>query len=164
MPMRRLGSLALVLAVLVLPLVTGVAMADNAPDHLHVDVRHLNCQQLQVSGYELPKRTRLELRYVDAGTGRPLGTTTVRTEADGRFATKSGVPLNGVRTIRVLVQRSGSSRPLAFGEEAIQDRCRLPFTGPHETLLLTLIGITALLLGSTLLLGTSRRGRHLVSH
>jgi hypothetical protein len=164
--MRRLAHLILrplaVAAASLALLPAGAALADNGPDHLHLDVRHVGCEQVQVSGHQLPKRARLELRYLDAEDGRRLDTTTVRTAADGRLVADRTMPLNGVRTIRVQVHPAGSGTPLAFGEETIQGECRLPFTGSRELLLLGLAA-AALLLGAGALSRTPYPGRHLLA-
>ena len=159
--MRRLRTLLLpdvTLALLLAP--AGLPAAAQGPDHLHLDVRHVDCGRLEVSGFHLPGGSQLDLRYVDAGTSRVLHQASARTSPTGRLVTGARVSLNGVETVRVLVSRSGSARSFAFGEQTIAERCRLPFTGPRSGPL-AVLGAASILAGLMLLAGVASRGRHL---
>jgi hypothetical protein len=152
------GALLLALAVL---LAIPSAAAAQRPDHLHLDVRNIGCDRVEVSGFELPADAQLALRYTDAGSGRVLHTTSVRTGPDGRLTSSAKVSLAGVRTLQVGVVRPGQAQPSVFGETMVAQRCRLPFTGPTTDRVLLLTGLTAALLGAAALVATTAtRGRH----
>ena len=52
--------------------VLGAGPAAAQPDHLHADLSLVGCGTLQATGFELPKHTRLDLRFENAANGALL--------------------------------------------------------------------------------------------
>ena len=149
----------MLLSALLLALAVPSAAAQR-PDHLHLDVANVGCGRVDVSGFELPERARLSLRYIDADSGRVLHRATARSGPDGRLVFSAKVSLAGVRTIQVEVVPPGRTEPSLFGETLVGQHCPLPLTGPSSGVVLLLGGILAALLGAALVIGTTQRGRH----
>ena len=97
-------------AVLVLALL-GAGPVAAQPDHLHADLFLVSCGTLQATGFELPKQTRLDLRFENAANGVLLHKVAITTDADGSMAVKAKVPLTGVKTVRMEVERPGAAKP-----------------------------------------------------
>jgi hypothetical protein len=157
--MRWLRFPPVVGAVLLLGLL-GAGPAGAQPDHLHVDLSLVSCGTLQVTGFELPKRTRLELRFENAANGATLHEQAITTGADGAIALKAKVPLTGVKAVRLEVGRTGSAKPFAFSEMTIAGPCPLPFTGPARAPSLVGLAVVLLVAGSVLVRTSAYRGRH----
>ena len=102
------------------------------PDHLHADLSLVGCGTLQATGFELPKRTKLDLRFENAANGALLHEVAVTTDAQGSIALKAKVPLTGVKTVRMEIARPGDAKPFAFSEMTLAGPCPLPFTGPSR--------------------------------
>jgi hypothetical protein len=114
------------------------------PDHLHADLALVSCGTLQVTGFELPAGTRLDIRFENAANDATLHRASVTTGADGAMALRAKVPLTGVKAVRMTISRPGGAKPFAFSELTIPGECPLPFTGPAR--LPTLAGVAAALL------------------
>jgi hypothetical protein len=145
---------------MLLGLLAGPAAAQQGPDHLHVDLSLVSCGTLKASGAHLPRSTRLDLGFVNAANGVVLRRATVPTGADGSLALDAVLPLEGVRTVRMTVSRSGASRPFAFSELGIPGACPLPFTGPARAPATATSALALLLGGALLVSATAYRGRH----
>jgi hypothetical protein len=131
------------------------------PDHLHVDLALVGCGTVQATGFELPARARLDLRFENAANDVTLRRTTVTTGADGTMTLKAKLPLTGVRTVRLTVTRSGATRAFAFSELGISGPCPLPFTGPARWPTLAGLALGLLAAGALLVrLSTHHPGRH----
>jgi hypothetical protein len=158
--MRRLrfplvASAALLLGVL------GAGPAAAQPDHLHLDLTLVACGTVQATGFHLPESAELDVRVQDGASGRTLKRTTVTTDKDGALVLKAaGVPLQGVRTVRVSLARPGAAKPFAFSELSISGACPLPFTGPARAPAMTALGLCLLVAGAALLRASAYRGRH----
>jgi len=146
-------------AVLLLGLL-GAGPAAAQPDHLHVDLALVGCGTLKATGFELPAGSKLDIRFLNASTGRTLRQQTVTSGADGSLSLDAKVPLTGVRTVRMTVARPGADKPFAFSELTVPGVCPLPFTGPARWPTLAGLGLT-LIVGGSMLVGMSAyRGRH----
>jgi hypothetical protein len=158
--MRRLrfplvASAALLLGVL------GAGPAAAQPDHLHLDLTLVACGTVQATGFHLPESAKLDVRVQDGASGRTLKRTTVTTDKDGALVLKAaGVPLQGVRTVRVSLARPGAAKPFAFSELSISGACPLPFTGPARAPAMTALGLCLLVAGAALLRASAYRGRY----
>jgi hypothetical protein len=160
--MRWLRVPPVVGAVLLLGL-CWAAPAAAQPDHLHVDLALVGCGTVQATGFELPARARLDLRFVNAANDVTLRRATVTTGADGTMTLKAEVPLTGVKTVRMTVTRSGATEAFAFSELGISGPCPLPFTGPARWPTLAGLGLGLLAAGALLVrLSGHRPGRHTV--
>jgi hypothetical protein len=53
---------------------------------------------VQATGFKLPERARLQLRFEDVANGAVLHQQTVTTDADGSLVLKAKVPLTGSTT------------------------------------------------------------------
>ena len=146
-------------AVLLLGLL-GAGPAAAQPDHLHADLSLVSCGTLQATGFELPKSTRLDLRFENAANGALLHQAAVTTDAEGSLALKAKVPLTGVRSVRMEVAQPGAAKPFAFSELTIAGPCPLPFTGPARAPALTGLALCLLVAGSVLVRMSAYRGRH----
>jgi hypothetical protein len=138
----------------------GAAPAVAQPDHLHLDLSLVSCGTLQATGFEMPKETRLDLRFVNAANGATLHRDTPTTDADGALAVTAKVELAGVRTVRLSVTRPGEDKPFAFSEMTIPGECPLPFTGPTRWPTLTGLALALIVAGAALLRLSASRGRH----
>ena len=158
--MRRLSSPLVAGAALLLGLL-GAGPAAAQPDHLHLDLTLVACGTLQATGFRLPERAQLDVRVQDADSGRTLQRTTATTDKDGALVLKAaGVPLQGVRTVRVSLARPGAAKPFTFAELSISGECPLPFTGPARVPAVTALGLCLLAAGAVLLRASAYRGRH----
>jgi hypothetical protein len=157
--MRWLRVPPVVAAALLLGLL-GTAPAAAQPDHLHLDLSLVGCGTLQATGFEMPKQTRLDLRFVNAANGAALHQATPTTDAAGSVVVNAEVELAGVRTVRATVTRPGESKPFAFSELTIAGECPLPFTGPARWPTLTGLALALIVAGSALLRLSPHRGRH----
>jgi hypothetical protein len=137
------------------------AVAQQGPDHLHVDLAQAGCGTLRASGFELPANTRLSLRFLDASSGRTLRRATATTGSEGTLALSTQVPLTGVSTVRMTVARPGADKPFAFSELTIPGPCPLPFTGPARWPTLAGLALCLILAGAVLVRVSADRGRHL---
>jgi hypothetical protein len=146
-------------AVLLLGLL-GAGPAAAQPDHLHADLSLVGCGTLQVTGFELPSRAKLDLRFENAATGASLHKRTVTTGADGSIALKAKVPLTGVKAVRMELGRPGAAKPFAFSEMTIAGPCPLPFTGPARAPALAGLALGLVVAGSVLVRMSADRGRH----
>jgi hypothetical protein len=150
--------------VLVAVVLAGLALAGPAaaqPDHLHLDLTLVGCGTLQATGFHLPSSARLDVRIQDAASGRTLKRATAATGQDGALVVKAaGVPLQGVRTVRMSLARPGAAKPFAFSELSISGECPLPFTGPARAPAMTALGLCLLVAGAALLRASAYRGRH----
>ena len=160
--MRRWLRLSLVAAAALLLglLGAGPATAQQGPDHLHVDLSLVGCGTLQATGFHLPERAKLDLRFQNASTGVTLRRSTVTTSADGTIALNAKVPLTAVRSVRMTVTRPGAAKPFAFSELTIPGECPLPFTGPARASTLAGLALGLLLAGALLVSVSAYRGRH----
>jgi hypothetical protein len=153
--------------VLVAVVLVGLALAGPAaaqPDHLHLDLALVGCGQVKVTGFELPKHTRLDVRFQNAAGGATLARETVTTKADGSLSLDAKLALTGVRTLRATVARPGAAKPFVFSELSISGECPLPFTGPARAPLtaglgLSLVAVGAILVGVSLYRGRDTAGR-----
>ena len=143
--MRWLRVSAVAGAAMVLGLL-GAGPAAAQPDHLHADLALVSCGTLQVTGFELPKSTRVDLRFLNAANDATLHQASVTTGADGTMTLRAKVPLTGVTAVRMTLSRPGAAKPFAFSELTIPGECPLPFTGPAR--LPTLAGLALALLGA----------------
>ena len=153
-----------------LPLVAGAAWllgllvagpVAAQPDHLHLDLTLVACGTVQATGFHLPESARLDVWVQDGAGGRTLRRTTATTDKDGSLVLKvAGLPLEGVRTVRVSVTRPGAAKPFAFSELGISGECPLPFTGPARAPAMTALGLCLLVAGAMLLRAGAYRGRH----
>jgi hypothetical protein len=158
--MRRLRFPLVAGAALLLGLL-GAGPAAAQPDHLHFDLTLVGCGTVQATGFHLPTSARLDVRVQDGASGRTLKRTTASTDKDGALVLKAaGVPLQGVRTVRVSLARTGAAKPFAFSELSISGECPLPFTGPARAPAMTALGLCLLVAGAALLRASAYRGRH----
>jgi hypothetical protein len=151
------------------PLVTGAALllgllgagpAAAQPDHLHLDLTLVACGTVQATGFHLPSSARLDVRVKDGVSGRTLKRTTATTDKDGTLVLKvAGVPLQGVRDVRVSLARPGA-KPFVFSELTISGECPLPFTGAARAPTLAGLALALLAAGALLVGVTAYRGRH----
>ena len=152
------------------PLVAGAALllgllgagpAAAQPDHLHLDLTLVGCGTVQATGFHLPSSTKLDVRIQDGASGRTLKRVAASTGKDGALVLKTaGVPLQGVRTVRMSLSRPGAAKPFAFSELTISGECPLPFTGPARAPAMTVLGLGLLAAGALLLRAAAYRGRH----
>jgi hypothetical protein len=145
----------------------GLALAGPAaaqPDHLHLDLALVACGEVKVSGFELPKSTRLDVRFLNAAGGATLKRETVTSGKDGSLGLDAKLPLAGVRTVRVAVSRPGAARPFVFSELSIPGECPLPFTGPARAPATATLGLSLLAVGAILVGVSVYRGRHRAGH
>ena len=157
--MRRLRFPLVAGAALLLGLL-GAGPAAAQPDHLHLDLTLVGCGTVQATGFHLPSSARLDVRVQDGASGRTLKRTTAATDKDGSLVLKAaGVPLQGVRTVRVSLARPGAAKPFAFSELSIAGECPLPFTGPARAPAMTALGLGLLAAGAALLGAAASRGR-----
>ena len=141
--MRRLRSPLVAGAALLLGLL-GAGPAAAQPDHLHLDLTLVACGTVQATGFHLPSSARLDVRV-----------------QDGALVLKAaGVPLQGVRTVRMSLARPGTAKPFAFSELSISGECPLPFTGPARAPAMTALGLCLLVAGAALVRASAYRGRH----
>jgi hypothetical protein len=158
--MRRL-RLSLVAGAALLLGLAGAGPAAAQPDHLHLDLTLVGCGTVQATGFHLPAGARLDVRIQDGASGRTLQRATAATDKDGALVLKAaGVPLQGVRTVRMSLSRPGAAKPFAFSELSISGECPLPFTGPARAPAMTAIGLGLLAAGAVLLRAAAYRGRH----
>ena len=158
--MRRLRFPLVASAALLLGLL-GAGPAAAQPDHLHLDLTLVGCGTVQATGFHLPSSARLDVRIQDAAGGRTLKRMAASTDKDGALVFKAaGVPLQGVRTVRMSLTRPGSAKPFAFSELSISGECPLPFTGPARAPAMTALGLCLLVAGAALLRTSAYRGRH----
>jgi hypothetical protein len=158
--MRRL-RLPLVAGAALLLGVLGAGPAAAQPDHLHLDLTLVGCGTVQATGFDLPASARLDVRVQDGASGRTLERVAASTDKDGALVLKvAGLPLEGVRTVRMSLSRPGAAKPFAFSELTISGECPLPFTGPARAPALTALGLCLLVAGAALLRASARRGRH----
>ena len=158
--MRRLRLSLVAGAALLLGLV-GAGPAAAQPDHLHLDLTLTGCGTVQATGFHLPADARLNVRIQDGASGRTLKRATASTDKDGALVLKAaGVPLQGVRTVRMSLSRPGAAKPFAFSELSISGECPLPFTGPARAPAMTALGLGLLAAGAVLLGAAAYRGRH----
>jgi hypothetical protein len=158
--MRRLRFPLVASAALLLGLL-GAGPAAAQPDHLHLDLTLVACGTVQATGFHLPASARLDVRIQDGASGRTLKRATASTDKDGTLVVKaSGVPLQGVRTVRMSLARPGTAKPFAFSELSISGECPLPFTGPARAPAMTALGLCLLAAGAALLRASAYRGRH----
>ena len=139
--------------------VLGAGPAAAQPDHLHADLSLVSCGTLQATGFELPKHTRLDLRFENAANGALLHKAAITTDADGSMALKAKVPLTGVKTVRMEVGRPGAAKPFVFSEMTLAGPCPLPFTGPARAPALMGLALCLIVAGSVLV-RMSATGRH----
>jgi hypothetical protein len=135
-------------AVLLLGLLASPAAAQ--PDHLHADLALVSCGTLQVTGFEMPADTTLEIRFVNGANDATLHQASVTTRADGAMTLRAKVPLTGVKTVRMTVSRPGAAKPFVFSELTIAGECPLPFTGPARLPALAGLAVALLLAGAVL--------------
>jgi hypothetical protein len=158
--MRRLRFSLVAGAVLLLGLL-GAGPAAAQPDHLHLDLTLVGCGTVQATGFHLPENARLDVRIQDGASGRTLKRVGASTGKDGALVVKAaGVPLQGVRTVRMSLSRPGAAKPFAFSELSISGECPLPFTGPARAPAMTALGLCLLAAGAALLRASAYRGRH----
>jgi hypothetical protein len=158
--MRRLRFPLVASAALALGLL-GAGPAAAQPDHLHLDLTLVACGTVQATGFHLPESASLDMRIQDADTGRTLKRATATTDKDGTLVLKTaGLPLEGVRDVRMSLSRPGAARPFAFSELSISGECPLPFTGPARAPAMTVLGLCLLVAGAALLRASAYRGRH----
>ena len=157
--MRWLRVAPVVGAALLLGLL-GAAPAAAQPDHLHLDLSLVSCGTLQATAFEMPKETRLDLRFLNAANGATLHQATPTTDAEGSLVVKAKVELAGVRTVRLTATRPGEAKPFAFSEMTIPGECPLPFTGPARWPTLTGLALALVVAGAVLLRLSAPRGRH----
>ena len=152
------------------PLVAGAALllgllgagpAAAQPDHLHLDLTLVGCGTVQATGFHLPSSAKLDVRIQDGDSGRTLKRVAASTDKDGALVLKAaGVPLQGVRTVRMSLSQPGAAKPFAFSELSISGECPLPFTGPARAPAMTALGLGLLAAGAVLLRTAAYRGRH----
>jgi hypothetical protein len=158
--MRRLRFPLVATAALALGLL-GAGPAAAQPDHLHLDLTLVACGTVQATGFHLPESARLDVRIQDADTGRTLKRATATTDKDGVLVLKTaGLPLEGVRDVRMSLLQPGAAKPFAFSELSISGECPLPFTGPARAPAMTVLGLCLLAAGAALLRASAYRGRH----
>jgi hypothetical protein len=158
--MRRLRSPLVASAALLLGLL-GAGPAAAQPDHLHLDLTLVGCGTVQATGFHLPASAKLDVRIQDGASGRTLKRTSASTDKDGALVLKAaGVPLQGVRTVRMSLATAGAAKPFAFSELSISGECPLPFTGPARASAATALGLCLLVAGAVLLRASAYRGRH----
>lgn len=157
--MRRLRFPLVAGAALLLGLL-GTGPAAAQPDHLHLDLALVACGTVQATGYDLPRSSRLSLRFENGTSGATLKRATVTTDKDGALVLKTTVPLEGVRNLRVSLARAGAAKPFAFSELTVAGACPLPFTGPARAPALTALGLCLLAAGAVLVRASAYRGRH----
>ena len=157
--MRWLRVPPVVGAVLLVGLL-GAGPAAAQPDHLHLDLALVGCGTVQATGWEMPKRTKIDVSIVNAANDATLHKATITTNADGALALKTKVDLAGVRTLRMSVAQPGAAKPFAFSEMTIPGECPLPFTGPARAPALTGLALGLLLAGTALVTMSAYRGRH----
>ena len=158
--MRRLRFPLVASAVLLLGL-AGAGPAAAQPDHLHLDLTLVACGTVQATGFHLPESARLDVRVQDADSGRILKRATATTDKDGSLVLKTaGLPLEGVRDLRMSLLRPGAAKPFAFSELSISGECPLPFTGPARVPAMTALGLCLLAAGAVLVRAAAYRGRH----
>jgi hypothetical protein len=158
--MRRLRFPLVASAALLLGLV-GAGPAAAQPDHLHLDLTLVACGTVQATGFHLPESATLDVRVQDAGSGRTLKRATATTDKDGSLVLKTaGLPLQGVRDVRVSLSQPGAAKPFAFSELTISGECPLPFTGPARVPAMTALGLCLLAAGAVLVRAAAYRGRH----
>ena len=78
--------------------VLGAGPAAAQPDHLHADLSLVGCGTLQATGFELPKHTRLDLRFENAANGALLHKAAITTDADGSMCPSPGSRLSAWRS------------------------------------------------------------------
>jgi hypothetical protein len=142
-------------AVLLLGLLASPAAAQ--PDHLHADLALVSCGTLQVTGFEMPASTTLDIRFVNGANGATLHTASVTSGADGAMTLRAKVPLTGVKTVRMTVSRPGVAKPFVYSELTIAGECPLPFTGPARLPALAGLAMALLLAGATLVRASGYR-------
>jgi hypothetical protein len=157
--MRRLRLPSAAGVMLLLGLLVA-APAAAQPDHLHADLALVGCGTLQATGFNLPASTRLDLRFENAASGAALHTAAVTTKADGSLVVKAEVPLTGVTSVRMEIERPGAAKPFAFSEMTLAGPCPLPFTGPARAPGLLGLALAMLVAGSVLVRMSANRGRH----
>ena len=145
-------------AVLLLGLL-GAAPAVAQPDHLHLDLALVSCGTVEATGWEMPKRAKLNVRIANAANDATLHKATVTTTGEGALTLKAKVDLAGVRTVRMSVAQAGA-KPFAFSEMTIAGECPLPFTGPARAPALTVLALGLILAGTVLVTMSAYRGRH----
>jgi hypothetical protein len=141
----------------------GLAMAGPAaaqPDHLHLDLALVGCGEVKVSGFQLPKSTRLEVRFQNAAGGATLKREAATTGKDGSLGLDVKLPLDGVRTLRATVARPGAAKPFVFSELSLSGACPLPFTGLARAPTTAALGLSLLAVGAMLVGASLHRGRH----
>jgi hypothetical protein len=149
-----LGALALAALALAGP-------AAAQPDHLHLDLALVGCGEVKVSGFQLPKSTRLNVRFQNAASGATLVREAATTGKDGSLSLEVKLPLDGVRTLRATVARPGAAKPFVFSELSLSGACPLPFTGPAGAPATAALGLSLLAAGAILVGVSLHRGRHL---
>lgn len=127
------------------------------PDHLHADLALVSCGTLQVTGFEMPADTKLDIRFVNGANDATLHQASVTTGADGAMTLRAKVPLTGVKTVRMTISRPGAAKPFAFSELTIAGECPLPFTGPARLPALAGLAMALLLAGATLVRASGYR-------
>ena len=158
--MRRLRFPLVASAALLLGLL-GAGPVAAQPDHLHLDLTLVGCGTVQATGFHLPSSAKLNVRIQDAASGRTLKRMAASTDKDGALVLKAaGVPLQGVRTVRMSLARPGAAKPFAFSELSISGECPLPFTGPARAPTLAGLALGLLAAGALLVGVTAYRGRH----
>jgi hypothetical protein len=157
--MRWLRFPPVAVAALLLGLVcAGPAVAQ--PDHLHLDLSLVGCGQLKANAFELPKATKLDVRFLNAANDQVLHQVAPTTAKDGSLELTAKVDLTGVRTVRLTVARPGADEPFAFSELSIPGECPLPFTGPTRWPTLAGTALVLIAAGLALVRVSAHRGRH----
>jgi LPXTG-motif cell wall-anchored protein len=157
--MRALrGSIAALAAVALLALAPGVAAAQST-----IALDGMGCSGITARGTGLDAGTALKLTLVDKDDGHVLARGSATTDAKGAFRVRIGTGLAEVLTVRLDVTTSDGTK-VGFAEHRMAEdapMCRLPYTGPHDPVMVALGGVL-LAGGAGLVTGSRRRGgRHL---
>ncbi|HEV8648740.1 MAG TPA: hypothetical protein VG276_04890 [Actinomycetes bacterium] len=128
-----------------------------------VTLDDMTCTGIGVMGAGLPAGTPLDLALVNRDNNKNTVMTrkTVRTSAQGRFATRMEARLNRVLSLRVLVSTK-DGKQIAFGDHVMRQyhaMCGLPFTGPGHAGPTLLASLGSVGLGVLLVVAASRRSR-----
>lgn len=156
--MRWLKRCLLVAAALgMLSAVPSAALADE----MYLGLRSVDCSGVTVSGSGLPASTDVTVTVLDSVHLRQLEHHAVTTSASGSFIWRARTSLSGLRSVRAVVARVGTSTPIAWSDHSVPTACPLAYTGAGPVVPLVGLGLSAIVMGFLLLTAFSYRGRHL---